>query len=90
PALYIMSSDKELRDKCLRFVDDEGIDFPLMKKTADFSSGYKVLVNLAFHLYNSGCDVTPMAMIRTLDPENFEVAVQSICFRRYSVKLADL
>ncbi len=90
PALYVLTSDKELRDKCLRFIDHEGIDFPLMKKTIDFSSGYRVLVDLAHHLFNSGCDVSPMAIIRNLDGDNFEVAMQAICLRRHSVRLIDL
>lgn len=55
-----------------------------MIKEVDFSSGYSVLVWLAFDLYNpticrnNDVEIRPSDLIHTLDRENYEVAMQAI------------
>lgn len=85
-AFYIICSDDEFRRKCLQYVDWEirGIDFEEMLKEQDFSSGYNVLVRLAYNLFNEGCDVTPMELIRTLSGEYFDLAIQAIMLRKFN------
>lgn len=90
PALYLLTSDEEIRKKSLPFVSDEGIDFEKIKKN-DFSSGYVTLVKLAYHLFNSANESPEIIeLIGRLDKDNFELALQAIRLRRHSLCLHDL
>ena len=66
-ALYIITSDDELRCKCLPFVDNEGIDFNEILEKQDFSGGYNPLIRLASNLFNENYGVTPMELITKTD-----------------------
>lgn len=89
-ALYILTSDEEMRRKCLQFVNEDGIDFEVMIARNDFSSGYLVLVELASHLFNERITVTPMEMIDHLDETGFQIALNAILARRFPVRAGDL
>lgn len=81
-ALYIITSDDELRCKCLPFVDNEGIDFNEILEKQDFSGGYNPLIRLASNLFNENYGVTPMELITKTDDERFRIALEAIVLRR--------
>lgn len=89
-AFYILTSDSELRRKCLGFINEDGIDFEEMMKRNDFSSGYLVLIKLAFHLFNEEIAVTPIDIIDYLDRQCFIIAMNAILARRFLIKIEEL
>ncbi|MDK2919608.1 MAG: hypothetical protein PWQ37_2341 [Candidatus Petromonas sp.] len=90
PAIYLLTSDEEIRKKSLHYISDEGIDFQKIKSN-DFSSGYVILVQLAHHLFDSANESPEiMELISRLDKDNFELALQAIRLRRSSKYLEEL
>lgn len=81
-AYYILSIDESLRTKCYQYINDGGIDFPTMKKKQGFSSGQKILVDLAHALFRSEGKVDIGTLICSTGVDYFEVAMQAIRFRR--------
>lgn len=88
-AFYLITSSHELRSKCIKYVDSDGIDFTKIRKV-DMGSGHKVLVKLASNIFNNNTKVTPWEMLNSLDDDNFRVAMQAIMFRRQRIYLKNL
>lgn len=91
PAVYILCCDQELRSKSLKYciIEETGnayIDFEIMIKEMDFSSGYYAMVKLAANLYNYAnfkCSVDEF--IYAVDTQLFEVGMTAITLRTYKV-----
>lgn len=81
---YIFSSDDVFRDKCIPYISEEGISFLNLLGNENFSTAYRLLLKLAFTLYNPVISVNNNIvfnlndLINTLDRKNFEVAIQGI------------
>lgn len=88
-AYYILTSSSELRKKALKFVNQDGIDFTEIRQQ-DFSSGYKILLDLAEELFNNGAKASISSIVDRLDEDNFNVAIQAIELKRESIKFTDL
>ena len=85
PVFYLFYGTEDLKRKCIRYVKSDSIDFQKMYEEVDFSSGEKILVNLAHNLFNNGVSVALLDIIATLDDENFKMALQAIILRRHSL-----
>lgn len=78
-----------MRAKTLKHIDAEGIDFDGIRQQ-DFSSGYRILLDLAEELFNHGAKASISSIVDRLDEENFTVAIQAIKLKRESIKFTDL
>lgn len=88
-ALYILTADQAIWNKTRDYVDSNGIDFEAMLKEVDFSGGYGVLVTLAWNLFNGHGHLDPIEFMR-LDESNFQIALNAIIVRRYSLRAEEL
>lgn len=70
-ALYLLSTDTELTNTAVRYVDNDGIDFSSLKKaTQGFDEHTQQLIDVAHNLFswNSACAVTPFDLSRLCYP----------------------
>lgn len=86
-ALYILTADPGTWNKAEDYVGRDGIDFEEMLAEVDFSGGYARLVQLAWHLFNEGCQLPPIELLH-LDDANFRLALEAIRMRRYGFRPA--
>jgi len=66
-ALYLLSTDTELTNAAVRYMDNDGIDFVGIKKaTQGFDEHTQQLIDMAHNLFswNSACTVTPFDLSR--------------------------
>ncbi|WP_242850601.1 DUF6075 family protein [Clostridium lundense] len=89
-AYLLLSTQNNLYKKTSQYMSSDGIDFETMMKEQDFSSGESKLVRLAANLFNGSMEVSPSEFIYCLDEDNFELAIQSIYFRRYGCHIENL
>lgn len=88
-ALYILSADTATWNQAQAYVRRSGIDFEAMLAEIDFSSGYAVLINLAWNLFNDGQKLNVLDFLR-LDEGNFNVALSALQLRRHSMSEREL
>lgn len=88
-ALYVLTSSVATWEKAEPYIDREGIDFEGLLAEVDFSGGYRPLIRLAWHLFNSGAAISPLDLY-SLDESNFEVAMCAIRIRRVPLPIDDL
>ena len=88
---YILSSDMELRNKCLKYIKEDGIYITEMLEEQDFSTGYAMLIKLAAHLFNRyNEEIDMVSLIGALDNSLFKVAMNGILLRRGKYTLEDI
>ena len=87
-AVYILTSDDFTWEKASGYVSRRGILFDDLLDEVDFSSGYRILIQLAGNLFNGGQHIDPVEFMR-LDEGNFGVAQVAIHLRRHSAHLND-
>lgn len=88
-AYYVLCSSAEMRAKALKYINQDGIDFDGIRQQ-DFSSGYKILLDLAEELFNHGANASVSNITDRLDEDNFNLAIQAIKLKRESIKFTDL
>jgi len=88
-AIYVLTSSAGTWNKTQSYVDHEGIDFEALLAEVDFSGGYRVLIQLAWNLFNSGTALSPVELVH-LDTINFTVALTTLQIRRASLPLSEL
>lgn len=88
--IYLMAGNKELEAKMKPYIDwVEGFSYEDMFKQEDFSSGLKVLANLAVVLYNHGVKLNFSDVFTYLDKDNLELALSAARYR-YGVDKKDI
>lgn len=87
-ALYILSADAATWNQAQAYVERSGIDFEAMLAEVDFSSGYTVLINLAWNIFNDGQKLDVLDLLR-LDEGNFNVALSALKLRRHGAHVND-
>lgn len=80
-AFYVLSADGELRRKGATCIRRDGIDWESIFQQ-DWSSGYRLLLELAQSLFQSSGQVNLAYGLHTWDDERFKVAMQAIALRR--------
>lgn len=84
---FMMAGCAELQHKMSKYFD--GVEGNLLSEEMfheqDFSSGIHVLAKLAINLFNNNEKVSPSEFISSLDDELFNLAVNSILFRKYGI-----
>lgn len=88
PAFYLLSASM-LKDKTLKYITLDGIDFNSMLKE-DFSSGQTLLIRLARELFNNGDNAPIIDLIGTLDELHWGLALEAIKLRRHALKLSEI
>ncbi len=56
-AFYVLTCSEEMREKALPYISSDGIDWESMREQNDFSTGYRLLVQLANNLFSYSGDV---------------------------------
>lgn len=84
-ALYILCAHAGTWQKVSTYVDRDGIDFETLLEEVDFSHGYVVLIQLAWHLFNGNIHIDPLEFLR-LDHGNFQLALNALQMRRYGLR----
>lgn len=80
-AFYVLTADEELRRKRAQFVGKDGIDW-LNIFFQDWSSGYRLLLELTQSLFQSSGQINFAYGLRTWDEERFTLAMQAIYISR--------
>ncbi|MDR3543394.1 MAG: hypothetical protein P4L69_20925 [Desulfosporosinus sp.] len=80
-AFYVLTADEELRRKGAQLVGQGGIDWRSVF-SQDWSSGYRLLLELAQSLFQSSGKIDLAYGLRTWDEERFNLAIQAIHVRR--------
>ena len=80
-AFYVLTADEELRRKGAQFVGRDGIDWRSIF-CQDWSSGYRLLLELTQSLFQSSGHIDLAYGLRTWDEERFKLAMQAIYIRR--------
>jgi len=80
-AFYVLTADEELRRKGAEFVGQDGIDWRSIFGQ-DWSSGYRLLLELAQSLFQSSGQINLAYGLRTWDEARFNLAMQAIHIRR--------
>jgi hypothetical protein len=88
-ALYILTSGTGIWYKAKAYVDRDGIDFEALLQEEDFSSGQRVMMQLAWNLFNSGTMLSPVELTH-IDSENFTVAMNAFQIRRVNWSLREI
>lgn len=89
PAYYLLSLDM-LKDKTIKYIDEDGIDFDQMLHNEDFSTSQELIIKLAQHLFNRGTDVSIVDLLGSLDENHYEIVLQAIKLRRKSLFLEEI
>ncbi len=76
-ALYILTADSATFEKAKPYISRDGILFAKMLRQTDFSSGHRVLVQLAGNLFNGQTKVSPVDFT-ILDIDNFNVMQEAL------------
>lgn len=84
-AFYILASDEELRRKGARFITDSGIEWSRIDRQA-WSHGYKLLVDLAKHLFRSSGKIELVQGLMTWDAERYNLAIEAIQIRKWGLR----
>lgn len=80
-AFYVLTADEELRRKGAQYVGRDGIYWKSIFEQ-DWSSGYKLLLELTQSLFQSSGQIEFAYGLRTWDEERFNLAMQAIYIRR--------
>lgn len=88
-AIYVLTSSAGNWNKAQSYVDHEGIDFEALLAEVDYSGSYRVLIQLAWNLFNSGTALSPVELVH-LDTTNFTIALTALQIRRASLPLSEL
>lgn len=80
-AYYVLVADGELRRKAARHIHLGGIKWDAIWQE-DWSSGYRLLLELTESLFRSGGEINLAYGLRTWDENLFQVAMQAIFLRR--------
>ena len=80
-AFYVLTAYEELRRKGAQFVGRDGIDWQGIF-SQDWSSGYRLLLELTQSLFRSSGKIDFAYGLRTWDEERFSLAMQAIYVRR--------
>ena len=88
-ALYILTADENTWNQASDYVDRHGINFEVMLREVDWSSGYRALICLAGNLFNDRTACSPVDLM-LLDETNFRVALTALQIRRTALRVNDL
>ena len=80
-AFYILSADTEIRHKVDRCITYAGIDWECVFQE-DWSSGYRLLLELAETLFKSSGTFDLAHALNAWDEYRFEIAMQAIRIRK--------
>lgn len=83
-AFYVLTADHELRKKGMFHIKPDGIDWEGIWDN-DWSSGYRVLLQLAESLFKSSGRVDLVYGLGTWGDELYRVAMQAIEIRRAGI-----
>ena len=84
-AFYVLTADEELRKKGAQFVGRNGIDWQSIF-CQDWSSGYRLLLELAQSLFQSSGQIDFADGLCTWDDVRLNLAMQAIYVRRKGLK----
>ncbi len=80
-AYYVLTANDELRRKAARYIKPDGIGWPRIWEQ-DWSSGYRLILQLGESLFQSSGEVEFAYGLRTWDDELFQVAIEAVMLRR--------
>lgn len=81
-AFYVLTCSEEMRMKALPFISSDGIDWESMRKHNDFSTGYRLMIQLANNLFSYSGEINLASMIGTFDAEFYQILLNAIEIRR--------
>jgi hypothetical protein len=87
--LYILSADMSTWTVVQPFISSHGIQFDEILSTIHFSSGYVTMIEVAANLFRDSGQVD-LGRFTNLDEKNFQVVMEAIKIRRYSLQMSDL
>jgi hypothetical protein len=88
-ALYILSADISTWDRVQAYISRHGIKFDEILENIHFSSGYVTLIEVAANLFRDSGQVD-LSRFTNLDESNFQIVIDAIRLRRYSVQMDEL
>lgn len=83
-AFYVLTADAELRKKGMKYITSDGINWEGIWEN-DWSSGYRVILQLAESLFKSSGRVDLVYGLGTWGEELYQVAMQAIQIRRKGI-----
>jgi hypothetical protein len=88
-ALYILTADHATWDDVQPYVSSTGIKFDDILANIHFSSGYATMIEVAANLFRDSGQVD-LSRFTNLDESNFQIVIDAIRLRRYSIGMDEL